>query len=202
MKIEFLTREDLVAFLNSVLNLSAPFDFEVDGKKIEFFDLEKTDLSVLESMARAHKTVGYVITEKDFRRRWPSLMGPSTEAPSGKDHVGLPPLDPFYWALCVHDILKKDCTTCTLDRLVRTDPIAASQLKDAEYHNKWPELWPYVEEMERAAEHIMHVHRSIKEWTPPTEVEHRLTQARALLATAARRYSAALHDKLMSMRFK
>lgn len=186
MKIEFSTRDKLVAFLNTILGIGTPFVFEVDGKKIEFFDLRKDDLSMLQTMASSY---GGSVERSSWEA--PSVEGLSGKAPPER----LPPLDPFYWALCIHDILKKDCTTCTLDHLVRTDPLAALQLADTKHHNEWPELAPYIEALEVAAHHVAYVQNH-----HPTPAK--VVQARALLTLAAGRYSRALHDKFMSMRFR
>lgn len=85
---------------------------------------------------------------------------------------------------------------------ILTDPIASQEVKDAEYHQKWPELWPYLEELERAAEHLAHVRRGLKPWMPANEVEAQVSRAKAVLGTAARRYTRALDDKLNSVRFR
>jgi hypothetical protein len=97
MKIEFTARDNLVAFLNAILGIDTPFDFEVDGKKIEFFDLQKDDLSMLRAMASSEGG---------------SVEEPPRRGPPRRDHVGNPHGGPFPWALCMHDVLPKDCTIC------------------------------------------------------------------------------------------
>jgi len=111
MKIGFETRDHLVNFLNATLGVGTPFDFEVDGKKIEFFDLEKDDLSMLRAMALSEGG---------------SVEEPPRKAPS-RDHRG-----PLLMTLCTHDILLSDCAPCKDRRWFEVEPNTDELEKAAE----------------------------------------------------------------------